>query len=88
MNSFLGNNHEKGTIRELFFLQSLDNAGNKILASDYADFQINNILFEIGGKNKTASQLRKVKLPAFLVKDDILIGNTHSIPLLYFGFCY
>ncbi|MBV8802458.1 MAG: ATPase, partial [Gammaproteobacteria bacterium] len=73
---------------ELFFLQSTMNAGLSVFASQFSDFQINNYLFEIGGKNKTIQQIRNTKLQGFLVKDDILMGNSNTIPLFYFGFCY
>lgn len=85
---FLGMNQDKGSIRELFFLQSIMNSGTAVFASAFADFQVNDCLFEIGGKNKTGRQLRDQPMPAFLVKDDILIGDKTTIPLLYFGFCY
>lgn len=88
INSFLGAANDIGTQRELFFLQSVMNAGIHVFTSDYADFQADNHLFEIGGKNKTSHQINKTTLPAFLVKDDILIGNKNTIPLLYFGFLY
>ncbi|MBS0349655.1 MAG: hypothetical protein JSR33_00470 [Proteobacteria bacterium] len=77
-----------GTKRELFFAQSLVNAGVSVYASDYADFQVQDYLFEIGGKNKTAKQIAKISQPAILVKDDILIGDQNTIPLYCFGFCY
>lgn len=88
LNNFVGIHPEKGTIRELFFLQNMMNTGAKIFANDYADFQINRHLFEIGGKNKTTRQIRNAALPGFLIKDDILIGDQNTIPLLYFGFLY
>jgi predicted AAA+ superfamily ATPase len=88
INVLLGENNQIGTQRELFFLQSTMNAGLSVFASQFSDFQINNYLFEIGGKNKTSQQIRNTKLQAFLVKDDILVGNANTIPLFYFGFCY
>ncbi len=88
MDTFLGISDEVGTKRELFFIQSVVNAGAQVYASDYADFQVQEHLFEIGGKNKTTQQLSKTNLPVILVKDDILTGSKNTIPLLYFGFCY
>jgi predicted AAA+ superfamily ATPase len=88
LDEFLGISNEIGTKRELFFIQSIMNAGIPVYANDYADFQVKDYLFEIGGKNKTHRQIAKTKLPAFLVKDNILIGSANTIPLLYFGFCY
>jgi predicted AAA+ superfamily ATPase len=79
---------EKGARRELFFAQSVMNAGLQLFTNTYVDFQVAGCLFEIGGKNKDTTQLNKTKLPAFLVKDDVLFGGQHSIPLFYFGFLY
>src|SRR5262249_15489059 len=88
LDSYLGINSEKGTKRELFFIQSVMNAELTILTNEYADFQVTNYLFEIGGKNKTPAPSNPTQLPIFLVKDDILVGNKNTIPLLYFGFLY
>ena len=66
-------------IRELFFINTLQNAG---------DYQVNNYIFEIGGKSKKEKQIREVKSKAFCVKDDVLIGSKSTIPLYLFGFLY
>jgi predicted AAA+ superfamily ATPase len=79
---------EKGTRRELFFVQSVMNAGLQLFTNTYVDFQVAGCLFEMGGKNKDMAQLNKTKLPAFLVKDDVLVGSQHSMPLFCFGFLY
>jgi predicted AAA+ superfamily ATPase len=79
---------EKGNRRELFFAQSIMNAGLQLFTNTYADFQVAGCLFEVGGKNKNTAQLTKTKLPAFLVKDDVLFGSQNSMPLFYFGFLY
>lgn len=88
LDNYLGNSDAVGSKRELFFAQSVMNAGMDVFANDYADFQVKNYLVEIGGKNKTSQQINKTKLPVFLVKDDILTGNKSTIPLFYFGFLY
>ncbi len=76
-----------GAVRELFFLQSLKNAGVPIFHSKEGDFIANKIVFEVGGKNKTRKQINTIK-NALLVKDDILISKLNEIPLFYFGFLY
>ncbi len=76
-----------GTIRELFFVQSIKGAGLEILHSKAGDYQIDDAVFEIGGKNKTTTQIKGQK-NAFLVKDDILLPSHKTIPLPYFGFIY
>lgn len=81
-------NPEVGTVRELFFLQSMMNASIKVHYNKIGDFETHNAIFEIGGKNKTAHQIKGSKKPAFLVKDDILLGEKNAIPLFYFGFLY
>lgn len=77
-----------GTVRELFFIQSMMNAGIKLHYSKTGDFEANNIIFEIGGKNKTPRQIKRAEKQAFLVKDNISFSNKNSIPLFYFGFLY
>ncbi len=84
----IGNSPELGTVREIFFIKMLKNAGINISYSKTGDFAADGIIFEIGGKNKDMKQI-KDKLPnAFLVKDDILFGAKHEIPLYLFGFLY
>ena len=77
-----------GTIREIFFIKMIKNSGNKIYYSKIGDFEVNNKIFEIGGKNKGKKQIKKVLKNAYLVKDDILYGSKYEIPLYLFGFLY
>lgn len=96
LNSALGQSVPIGLIRELFFLQSVHNAGINIFYSQIGDYQNEKALFEIGGKNKTGRhgknktgrQLKGAVLPSFLVKDDILFASNKEIPLALFGFLY
>lgn len=74
-----------GLIRELFVMSNLQNANYHVFFSQQADIECDDALFEIGGKSKTFSQL-KDKEQGYLVKDDILIGTTKTIPLYLFGF--
>ncbi|HVW99927.1 MAG TPA: hypothetical protein VHA52_05785, partial [Candidatus Babeliaceae bacterium] len=76
----------KGTERELFFIQSLQDAGMELFYSAEGDFQTTKAIFEIGGKNKTARQIKNAKKPAYLVKDDILTPLKGEIPLFMAGF--
>lgn len=84
----LGQNADLGTIRELFFINSLANAGIDIYYNDNGDFRSKSIIFEIGGRSKSNKQVRNAKLPAYIVKDNILIGRMKEIPLYLFGFLY
>jgi len=78
---------ELGTVRELFFIQSTLNANLDVFHNKKGDYQIDQTIFEIGGKNKTRAQIKDVT-SAFLVKDDILLARQKEIPLVYFGFLY
>lgn len=88
MQQYLGQQPSKGMERELFFIQSLQNAGIDIFYSKQADYRTRHVVFEIGGKNKTRDQLKAVKEPSYLVKDDILHSLKGEIPLFLFGFLY
>jgi hypothetical protein len=44
-------------------------------------------LFEIGGKNKTFSQIKNIE-NSYLALDNIEIGTKTKIPLWLFGFLY
>jgi predicted AAA+ superfamily ATPase len=84
----IGYESKIGTIREIFFIKMLKNSGNNIYYNKTGDFEINNTIFEIGGKNKTKKQIKNNLHNVYLVKDDILYGNRHEIPLYLFGFLY
>lgn len=88
MNQYSGENVSKGTERELFFIQSLEDAGVELFYSNQGDFRTKGCIFEIGGKNKSGKQIQDAGLPSYLVKDDIQIPVGNQIPLRYFGFLY
>ncbi len=79
-----------GALRELFFLTSVMNANEKPIyqREEGGDFKLRNTVFEIGGKSKRRSQLKKVKGQSFIVKDDVLTASASTIPLYLFGFLY
>lgn len=79
---------DKGTLRESFIMNQLVNAKYRVALPPDGDFQINNLYtFEVGGKDKAASQLKNVK-NSFVVADDIETGIYTKIPLWLFGFLY
>lgn len=90
----LGLNKEvnKGTLRELFLLNQLQNANKKIFSphkkGDF-DLKIKDKVFtlEVGGKSKDKSQIFK-QVDSFLVLDDLEIVESRKIPLWLFGFLY
>lgn len=50
---------EKGNRQEAYFCSVLQSAGYKVITSDdekKGDFEVNNLIFEIGGKNKSKKQ--------------------------------
>jgi predicted AAA+ superfamily ATPase len=82
-----GNEPNIGNIRETFFLNQLS-AQHKVTYHDRADFTVNDkYVFEIGGKNKTKSQIVGLE-NAFVVQDDIAFGVDNTIPLWLFGMLY
>ena len=76
-----------GTVREIFFYNQIV-VNHKISQSKQADFLVDDkYTFEIGGKNKTTSQIKGLE-NSWIVKDDIVQPNGKSIPLWLFGFLY
>lgn len=88
LNNYLAQSITKGTVRELFFLQAIVNSDTDVFYSKNGDFRTTDIIFEIGGKNKTRTQIKNTELPAILVKDNIFTSSKDVIPLYYFGFLY
>ena len=79
-------NQEKGNVRETFFLNQLK-VNHSVISSSIGDFKIDEIDFEVGGRNKKQKQIEKAER-GFLVKDDIEIGYLNTIPLWQFGLMY
>lgn len=77
-----------GTIREIFFIKMIKNAGHRLFYSRTGDFEVYGNIFEIGGKSKTGKQIKAAGDKGYLVKDDILYGNGRELPLYLFGFLY
>lgn len=83
-----GHEVNEGSIREIFFVSMLRNAGKHVFYSTTGDFEVEGTIFEVGGRNKGIKQIKAHLGNAFLVKDDILYGNRYEIPLYLFGFLY
>jgi hypothetical protein len=75
-----------GNVRETFFLNQMS-LEHKVTSHISADFQIEEAIFEVGGKSKTKKQIFDLK-NAFIVKDDIEYGYMNTIPLWHFGMSY
>ncbi len=89
---------EKGTIREIFFANQMQNylllfknfsfLDDQLLATKKGDFLVKNrYTFEIGGKNKSFAQIADMP-NSFVLADDIEVGFGNKIPLWLFGFLY
>ena len=75
-----------GNIRETFFFnQTRVNAD--VIASPLSDFLIDDMTFEVGGKNKGQKQIQGIE-KSFVVKDDLEFGYANVIPLWQFGLNY
>ena len=79
-------NIDKGNLRETFFLNQM-RVKYPVIASQKADFEIGNYVFEVGGKNKNQKQLDN-NPDGYIVKDDIEFGYRNVIPLWAFGLTY
>jgi len=78
---------EMGTIRETFFESQL-NVAHHLRLPPNGDFLVDEkYIFEIGGKNKSAKQIKNLP-ESFTVLDDIENGVFNQIPLWLFGFLY
>lgn len=88
LNQLTGENLSQGTLREIYFIQTMQDAGEQLYYSKQGDYRTEKTIFEIGEKNKSRKQISDTVEPAFLVKDDILVATEGQLPLLFFGFSY
>jgi len=70
-----------GVVRETYFVNSFKN----IYYSDVGDFKVDDFIFEVGGKNKSFSQIKDLD-NSYLVIDIDFTTNDKKIPLWLFGF--
>lgn len=75
-----------GNVRETFFMNQT-RVCNDVRSSDISDFEIDNKVFEIGGRKKGQKQIENVS-DGYIVKDDIESGYANVIPLWAFGLNY
>jgi predicted transcriptional regulator len=76
-----------GNVRETFFANQL-RTKHKVNTAENGDFTVDsNIIFEVGGKNKTNSQIKNIE-NAYIAADNIETGFANKIPLWLFGFLY
>lgn len=79
-------NSNVGNVRETFFLNQT-RVFSDVVASPVSDFLIENMTFEIGGRNKGQKQIEDTER-GFVVKDDVEAGYMNVIPLWQFGMGY
>lgn len=77
----------KGKEREIFVLSHLQNIKKQVFYGEWGDFVVDDVTLEVGGKNKSSSQIRGVK-NAYVLADDIVVGLGNKIPLYLMGFVY
>jgi len=66
----------------------LQNAGHSMILAKKGDFEVDSkFVFEVGGANKTFTQIKGMD-ESCLTIDDIEHGIGRKIPLLMFGFLY
>ena len=72
--------------RNLFLNQLSEQ--HRVTYHDRADFTVNEkYVFEIGGKNKTKSQIQGIE-NAYIVQDEMAFGVENTIPLWLLGMLY
>jgi predicted AAA+ superfamily ATPase len=76
-----------GKIRETFVINQLQNANLAVFYNEKGDFKINEVVFEVGGVNKSSKQIKGVE-NSYILADGILIGTDRQIPLHMLGFLY
>jgi uncharacterized protein len=82
-----GDNVNKGTLRELYFFNQVS-AKYTVNYAKKGDFLVENkYLFEVGGSQKTFTQIADIQ-DSYLAIDDVQIGRMNKIPLWIFGFLY
>jgi predicted AAA+ superfamily ATPase len=87
MYALRGGEPDKGNLRETFFLNQLSYENN-VNYTEIGDFLVNEkYTFEIGGKNKTKSQIKNID-NSFIASDNIEQSIGDKIPLWLFGFLY
>lgn len=76
-----------GKIRETFVVNQLQNANLTVFYSQQGDFNINDVIFEVGGVSKKSKQIKELD-NSYILADGILVGTHRQIPLHMLGFLY
>ena len=76
-----------GKVRETFAVSHLQNGTYPVYYTLHGDFKVDDVVFEVGGKKKTHSQIKGHK-NGYVLADEIVIGTELKIPLYLLGFLY
>jgi predicted AAA+ superfamily ATPase len=80
-------NQNTGNLRETFFANQL-RTKHKVNTAKHGDFTVDdNLIFEVGGKNKSNFQIKNVE-NSYIAVDNLETGFANKIPLWLFGFLY
>lgn len=82
-----GEKSDRGSMRELFFMNQIRNIGKEATLPNKGDFFIDDMTFEIGNKNKSNKQISNIN-NSYIVADGIEFGRGNRIPLWLFGMMY
>ncbi|WP_057937718.1 ATP-binding protein [Algoriphagus resistens] len=80
-------NPEIGSIRETFLLNQLKNLKQKVRLPKSGDFKVDDLVIEVGGKNKDATQVNHID-NYLIAADEIEHGFGKKVPLWVFGMMY
>ena len=75
-----------GNVRETFFANQVS-AKYTVNTSQKGDFQVDNCIFEVGGKTKSYKQIKDLP-ESYVIIDETEVGFGNKIPLWLFGFLY
>ncbi len=76
-----------GSVRETFLLNQLKNLKKEVRLPKAGDFLVDDLVIEVGGKNKDASQIKHLE-NYVIAADEIEHGFGKKIPLWVFGLMY
>lgn len=77
---------DDGNMRETNFLAWTKQVCSPV-SSKTSDFEIGDVTFEVGGRNKKSDQIKDARV-GYLVKDNLEYASGRSIPIWMFGFLY
>ena len=80
-------NPDIGSVRETFLLNQLKNIIKEVRLPESGDFKVDDLVMEVGGKNKDASQVKHLE-NYLIAADEIEHGFGKKVPLWLFGMMY